>query len=104
MIERRIELWTLEGLLDLLEEGETIQKISEFRKTSTNIAEISKKFSQEIKKETSTALWKSYQTILKMKFYPSQNKHCTNCSKISKRQRSISRNTATRYTRASPFH
>ena len=50
VIERRIELWTLEGLLDLLEEDETIQKISESRKTSTNIAEISKKFSQEIKK------------------------------------------------------
>ena len=43
-------------LLELLKEVETIQKSLRSKKISTNIAEISKRFSQEMKKGTSTAL------------------------------------------------
>ena len=51
-LERRLESWISDNLLELLKETETIQKSLR----STNTAEISKRFSQEMKRETSTAL------------------------------------------------
>ena len=49
--ERRLESWISGDLLELLKEAETIQKsLRSKKKTSTNIAEISKRFSQEMKK------------------------------------------------------
>ena len=55
-LERRLESWISGYLLELLKEAETIQKSLRSKKISTNIAEISKRFSQEMKKGTSTAL------------------------------------------------
>ena len=49
-LERRLESWISGDLLELLKEAETIQKSLRSKKTSTNIAEISKTFSQEMKK------------------------------------------------------
>ena len=49
-LERRLESWISGDLLELLKEAETIQKSLRSKKTSTNIAEISKRFSQEMKK------------------------------------------------------
>ena len=51
-LERRLESWISDNLLELLKEIETIQKSLR----STNTAEISKRFSQEMKRETSIAL------------------------------------------------
>ena len=50
-LERRLESWISGDLLELLKEAETIQKSLRSKKTSTNIAEISKSFSQEMQKE-----------------------------------------------------
>ena len=49
-LQRRLESWIFGDLLKLLKEAETIQKSLRSKKTSTNIAEISKRFSQEMKK------------------------------------------------------
>ena len=49
-LERRLESWISGDLLELLKEAETIQKSLRSKKISTNIAEISKRFSQEMKK------------------------------------------------------
>ena len=49
-LERRLESWISGDLLALLKEAETIQKSLRSTKTSTNIAEISKRFSLEMKK------------------------------------------------------
>ena len=49
-LERRLESCMSGDLLELLKEAETIQKSLSSKKTSTNIAEISKRFSQEMKK------------------------------------------------------
>ena len=50
-LERRLESWISGDLLELLKEAETIQKSLRSKKTSTNIAETSKSFSQEMQKE-----------------------------------------------------
>ena len=47
-LERR-ESWISGNLLELLKKAKTIQKSLRFKKTSANIAEISNRFSQEIK-------------------------------------------------------
>ena len=49
-LERRLESCMSGDLLELLKEAETIQKSLSSKKTSTNIAEISKRFSPEMKK------------------------------------------------------
>ena len=49
-LERRLESWISDDLLELLKEAETIQKSLISKKISTNISEISKRFSQEMKK------------------------------------------------------
>ena len=49
-LERRLESWISGDLLESLKEAETIQKSLRSKKTSTNIAEVSKRFSQEMKK------------------------------------------------------
>ena len=49
-LERRLESWISGDLLGLLKKAETIQKSLRFKKISRNIAEISKRFSQEMKK------------------------------------------------------
>ena len=49
-LERRLKSWISGDLLELLKEAETIQKSLISKKTSTNIAEISKRFSQEMEK------------------------------------------------------
>ena len=49
-LKRRLESWISGGLLELLKEAETIQKSLRSKKASTKIAEISKRFSQEMKK------------------------------------------------------
>ena len=49
-LERRLESWLSGHLLELLKEAETTQKSLRSKKTSTNTAEISKGFSQEMKK------------------------------------------------------
>ena len=49
-MERRPESWISGDILEFLKEAETIQKSLRSKKTSTNIAEISKRFSQEMKK------------------------------------------------------
>ena len=49
-LERHLESWISGNLLELLKEAETIQKSLRSKKISTNIAEISKRFSQEMKK------------------------------------------------------
>ena len=45
-LERRLESWTSGDLLELLKEAETIQKSLRSKKTSTNMAKISKRFPQ----------------------------------------------------------
>ena len=50
-LERRLESYISADLLELLKEAETIQKSLRSKKTSTDIAEISKSFSQEMQKE-----------------------------------------------------
>ena len=49
-LERRLESWMSGDLLELLKQAETIRNILGSKKISTNIAEISKRFSQEMKK------------------------------------------------------
>ena len=49
-LERRLESWISGDLLELLKEAETIQKSLRSKKISTNITEISNRFSQEMKK------------------------------------------------------
>ena len=49
-LERRLESWISGDLLESLKEAETIQKSLRSKKISTNITEISNRFSQEMKK------------------------------------------------------
>lgn len=49
-LERRLQSWTSGDLLELLKEAETIQKSLTSKKSATSIADISKRFSQEMKK------------------------------------------------------
>ena len=49
-LERRPESWISGDLLESLKEAETIQKSLRSKKISTNITEISNRFSQEMKK------------------------------------------------------
>ena len=49
-LETRLQSWISGEILELLKEAETIQKSLRSKKISTNIAEISEKFSQEMKK------------------------------------------------------
>ena len=49
-LERRLESWISGDLLELLKEAETTQKSLRSNKTSINIAEISKRFLQEMRK------------------------------------------------------
>ena len=50
VLERRLESWISGDLLESLKEAETIQKSLRSKKISTNITEISNRFSQEMKK------------------------------------------------------
>ena len=99
-LERRLESWISGDLLELLKETETIQKSLRSKKISTNIAQISKRFSQEIKKGNVNSAMKILTDnmkngILRMK---------STKIKTPRRERSISRSIANRYTRNNPSY
>ena len=49
-LDQRTDLWTLEEILNLLHEGETIQKDLRPSNTPSTVTEISKKFTREMHK------------------------------------------------------
>ena len=49
-MDQRTDLWTLEEILNLLHEGETIQKVLRPSNTPSTVTEISKKFTREMHK------------------------------------------------------
>ena len=112
-LERHLESWISGDLPELLKEAETIQKSLRSKKTSTNIAEISKRFSQEMKKGNVNSTMEILTGNMKNGILPLKRQTLTHFSPMSvkptivkthRRERSISRNIANRYTRKNPSY
>ena len=104
-LKRRLESWISGGLLELLKEAETIQKSLRSKKASTKIAEISKRFSQEMKKTKCQQHYeKSNKQYEKRHFTLNKTNIKLTAVKTPRRERRVSRNIANRYTRNNPSY